>query len=67
MRKIIIREEDTGYIKIFKDELKNLEDFEAYKKLPNASLDMEGTEFEHIVFYTFNATRAKIQKGEKNE
>lgn len=60
MRKIIIREEDTGYIKIFKDEFKNLKDFEAYKKLPNAIVEREGTVDEYVVFNTFKLAKAII-------
>ena len=60
MRKLIINEKDAGYIKIFKDELKNLEDFEEYKKLPNAIVEREGTADEYVVFNTFKLAKAII-------
>jgi len=60
MRKLIIKEKDAGYIKIFKDEMRNLEDFEEYKKLPNAIVEREGTADEYVVFNTFKLSKAKI-------
>ena len=51
MKTLTINEQDIGYVKIFKDEIKN---FEEYKNLPNAIVEGEGTDDECVVFRTFN-------------
>lgn len=53
MEKYIIEAEKIGYLKIFKNEMKNTQDFEHYKNLPNANVEREDTNDEFVVFKTF--------------
>ena len=59
----VINEKDVGYVKIFKDELKNVEDFAKYKNLFNAKVEREGTNDEYVVFNTFKLSKAVIKKN----
>lgn len=43
-----------GNVKIFKDELKNIEDYETYKILYNSHVEREGTDDEYVSFNTIN-------------
>ena len=47
-----IKENKIGNVKIFKDEMKNLEIFECYKKMTNAHIHREGTSDEFVSFNT---------------
>jgi len=58
----VINEKDVGYVKIFKDELKNVEDFANYKNCFNAKVEREGTADEYVVFNTFKLSKAIINK-----
>jgi hypothetical protein len=59
METLIINENDVGYVKIFKDEVKDFADFRDYKNLPNAVVEREGTADEYVVFKTFDLSKAK--------
>ncbi|MDD3054825.1 MAG: hypothetical protein PHE16_02990 [Aliarcobacter sp.] len=53
MKQLLIDTKNVGYVKIFKDELKNSQTFEDYKNLTNATVEREGTNDEFLVFRTF--------------
>lgn len=53
MKKLIINTKNVGYVKIFKDEVKNSQVFEDYKNLTNAIVEREGTNDEFVTFKTF--------------
>ena len=53
MKKLIIDTKNVGYVKIFKDEVKNSQVFEDYKNLTNAIVEREGTNDEFVTFRTF--------------
>ena len=56
--KKIINENQIGNVKIFKSDLKNTVDYEAYKKMFNAHVYREGTNDEYVVFNTINLSKA---------
>lgn len=53
MENLLIETGNIGYVKIYKNELKNSQDFEDYKNLTNATIEREGTNDEFVVFKTF--------------
>lgn len=53
MEQLLINTKNVGYVKIYKFELKNLQDFEHYKNLTNAIVEREGTNDEFVTFKTF--------------
>lgn len=50
----IINSSNTYNVKIMKSEFENLEDYEEYKKMPNASINRAGTADEYVSFNTFS-------------
>ncbi len=63
MKTLVINEKNVGYVKIFKDEVKNFEDYRGYKNLPNAVVEREGTADEYVVFKTFDLSKAVHKKS----
>ena len=53
MEQYLIDSNNVGYVKIFKNELKNSQTFEDYKELTNVTVEREGTNDEFVVFKTF--------------
>ena len=49
-----IKENKIGNVKIFKDDLRCTEDFEAYKTMFNSHIEREGTADEYVSFNTVN-------------
>ena len=64
--KKIINENQIGNVKIFKSDLKNTVDYEAYKKMFNAHVYREGTNDEYVVFYTIDLSKAINYKKPSN-
>ena len=53
MEKLLVDTNNLGYVKIFKNELKDSQTFEDYKNLSNAKVEREGTNDEFVIFRTF--------------
>lgn len=59
MENVIVNENDIGYVKIYKDEISDFNNYEEYKNLPNAIIEREATNDEFVTFKTFNHSKAK--------
>ena len=55
----IINENKIGNVKIFKDDFRNVDDFESYKTMFNSHVNREGTADEYISFNTINLSDLK--------
>ena len=55
----IINENKIGNVKIFKDDFKNVDDFESYKNMFNSHINREGTADEYVSFNTINLSNMK--------
>ncbi|MCT7563301.1 hypothetical protein N5U23_04645 [Aliarcobacter butzleri] len=62
----IINRNKIGNVKIFKDELKNVDDFESYKNMFNSHINREGTADEYVSFNTINLSNMKDYKETKS-
>ena len=62
----IINENKIGNVKIFKDDFRNVDDFESYKTMFNSHVNREGTADEYISFNTINLSDLKECKKTKS-